>query len=148
MIDYRSLQTQAETEGRLCAAGALILDQDGRVFVHRRGWDRSILPGCWDIVGGHVEPREGLLEALSREVEEETGWLVTDSPHLAYVGDWETVENGRAALRREFDFLVEVEGNLDQPRLERSKHIEFRWVGVDDLSLFEENRGLDGNLYS
>jgi hypothetical protein len=48
--------------------------------------------------------------------------------------------------RREFDFLVEVEGNLDRPRLERPKHVEFRWIGVDDLDLFEENRGLDGNL--
>lgn len=146
MIDYRSLQTQAEREGRSCTAGALILDQTGRVFVHRRGWDRADFPGCWDIVGGHVEPGEGLLEALSREVEEETGWRVNDSPQLAYVADWETLENGCPAPRREFDFLVDVEGNLDQPRLERPKHVEFRWVGVDDLDLFEENRGLDGNL--
>ena len=58
-----------------------------------------------------MEPGEGLLEALSREVEEETGWRVNDSPQLA-----------------------------------RPKHVAFRWVGVDDLDLFEENRGLAGNL--
>jgi 8-oxo-dGTP diphosphatase len=146
MIDYKALQTQAESEGRRCTAGALVLDQTGRVFIHRRGWDRAEFPGCWDIVGGHVEPGEGLLEALAREVEEETGWRVADSPQLVYVADWETLRNGSPAPRREFDFVVEVEGNLDQPRLERPEHVEFRWVGIDDLHLFEENRGLDGNL--
>jgi 8-oxo-dGTP pyrophosphatase MutT (NUDIX family) len=54
--------------------------------VHRRSWDRRTFPGCWDIVGGHVEAGEDLLTALNREVEEETGWQLSGSPQLAYVG--------------------------------------------------------------
>jgi hypothetical protein len=48
-IDYAALQREAEHDGHKPVVGALILDCAGRVFVHRRGWDRSFLPGCWDI---------------------------------------------------------------------------------------------------
>jgi 8-oxo-dGTP diphosphatase len=143
MVEYHSLQAQAETEGRQCVVGALILDEAGRVFVQRRGPDRRLFPGCWDIVGGHVRPGEGILEGLRREVAEETGWRVVGTPHLAHVADWETVEDDRPAQRREFDFLVEVEGDRDRPRLEFPKQVECRWVGSDDLDLLADNRGLD-----
>jgi 8-oxo-dGTP diphosphatase len=144
MIDLLALQADAEAEGRRCLAGALTLDEDGRVFVHRRGWDRRLFPGCWDIVGGHLEPGETLLEALEREVAEETGWRLVGTPKPAYVADWETTEGDDVGRRREFDFVVEVEGDLARPRLERPKHVEFRWLGADDLQLLAENRGADG----
>jgi 8-oxo-dGTP diphosphatase len=142
-MDYRSLQAQAEKEGRQCVVGALILNEAGRVFVQRRGWDRRLFPGCWDIVGGHVRPGEALLDALGREVAEETGWRVVGTPHLAHVADWETVEDDRPAQRRDFDFVVDVEGDRARPRLEFPKQVEFRWFGVDDLDLLADNRGLD-----
>jgi 8-oxo-dGTP diphosphatase len=136
--DYAALQAAAEAEGLRIAVGALIVDASGRAFVHRRGWDRSLFPGCWDIVGGHVEPGEGMLEALAREVEEETGWRVAGTPVLVDVADWDG--------RREFDFLVDVEGDLSRPRLEVPQHVEFRWVGPDDLSLLDENLNVDGGM--
>ena len=122
------------------AVGALILDGAGRVFVHRRGWDRMLFPGCWDIVGGHVEPGEGMLDALAREVEEETGWRLVGTPVLAHVGEWEG--------RREFDFLVDVEGDLDNPRLEIPEHIDFRWVEPAELLVLDETGYVDDRLIS
>lgn len=119
--------------------GALILNEAGRLFVQRRGWDRRLFPGTWDIVGGHVMPGEALLDALRREVEEETGWRVVRTPHLAHVGDWETVEEERPVLRREFDFVVEVEGDLARPRLEFPQHVEFRWVGSGELDVPDDD---------
>jgi oligopeptide/dipeptide ABC transporter ATP-binding protein len=59
--------------GPLCV-GAVIVDAEGRAFVHRRGPNRTLVPGCWDLPGGHVEPDEAPLDALRREIEEETGW--------------------------------------------------------------------------
>jgi 8-oxo-dGTP diphosphatase len=141
--NFAVLQARAEAEGLRVAVGALVVDEAGRVFVHRRGWDRSLFPGCWDIVGGHVEPGEGLLEALAREVEEETGWRVVGTPTLVHVADWEGSDREG---RREFDFLVDVEGDLSRPRLEVPQHVEFRWLGLDDLSLLAENRDVDGGM--
>lgn len=145
-IDHRGLQENADRAGRECVVGAAILDAARRVFVQRRSWDRKLLPGCWDIVGGHVERGEGLLEALAREVQEETGWSLAAADELLLVADWETDDGGRVRRRREFDYLVRVTGDRSRPRLEEGKHTEYRWIGPDDLSLLSENRGADDGM--
>jgi 8-oxo-dGTP pyrophosphatase MutT (NUDIX family) len=116
--------------------GALIRNHEGRVFVQRRTPTRRVLPGIWDIVGGHVEPGETLEEALGREVQEETGWVLRRiGPQIA---DWEWEYDG--VIRRELDYLVEVKGDLTAPRLEEAKHDRYAWVGPDNLQLMMEGR--------
>ncbi|WP_344845293.1 NUDIX hydrolase, partial [Kribbella ginsengisoli] len=116
--------------------GALIRDGRGRVYVHRRTAERRLLPGIWDVVGGHVEDGETPEEALAREVEEETGWRVREV--VAAVTDWEWEYEGR--VRREIDYLVEVDGDLARPRLEEGKHDAGAWVGPEELELLMVNR--------
>lgn len=55
----------------LCVAGIVLLDNEGRVLLIRRGDD-----GNWCIPGGVVEPGETIEEAAIREVLEETGLIV------------------------------------------------------------------------
>ncbi len=136
----------AIVDGCRPVVGALILDSDHRLFVQRRGSQRRLLPGTWDIVGGHVEPGEGLLEALGREVSEETGWCLRGQPQLIHIIDWTPPGGEGDPWRREFDFLVEVDGDLHRPRLEWPQHTGFRWIGVDDLALLDENRGADDHM--
>lgn len=143
MTDLAALLDQAHRDGKTAAVGALIRDARGRVFVHRRGPDRRFLPDCWDLVGGHVEPGEDLLAALRREVCEETGWTVRGTPALMHVEDWTTEGPDGSEPHREFDFYVEVEGDLERPRLEVPKHVEFRWVEPGDTDVLDENRGRD-----
>ena len=95
-----------------------------------------MLPGIWDIVGGHLEAGETPEQALAREVEEETGWRVRKI--VATVTDWEWEWQGR--VRRELDYLVTVDGDLTRPRLEDGKHDASAWVGPDDLDLLMVNR--------
>lgn len=140
MIDLAALLAACEREGRRAVVGALIRDPRGRVFVHRRGPDRRFLPDCWDIVGGHVDPGEDLLGALRREIEEETGWTLRGEPMLVHVEDWVGDDHDGPAARREFDFLVNVDGDLNRPRLEHPKHTEFRWIGPEDVAVLDENR--------
>jgi 8-oxo-dGTP pyrophosphatase MutT (NUDIX family) len=52
------------SDGRTHVAGAIIADPAGRVFAQRRSPTRKVFPHCWDIVGGHVEPGETMLEGL------------------------------------------------------------------------------------
>lgn len=146
MIDPDTLQREAEADGRRPVVGALIVDRQGRVFIQRRGPDREFLPNGWDLVGGHVEAGESLLDALRREVAEETGWTVVGDPQLAFVGDWWIDRDDPASARREFDFLVEVNGDLERPRIEWPKHTEFRWIGAGDVAILDENRGRDDGL--
>jgi isopentenyldiphosphate isomerase len=48
---------------------------DGQnMLQQQRAWDKSIMPGAWDIaVGGHVAASESYLDAAMRETEEELG---------------------------------------------------------------------------
>jgi mutator protein MutT len=120
--------------------GALIRNDQGCVFVQRRSATRRVLPGIWDIVGGHLEGGETIQEALAREVQEETGWVLR---HIgAQVADWEWEYDG--VVRRELDYLVEVEGDLTTPHLEDAKHDRYTWVGQDNLQLMMEGRS-DGD---
>ena len=123
--------------------GALILNERGRVFVQRRSATRRVLPGIWDIVGGHIEAGESIEEALGREIEEETGWKLR---HIgAQIADWEWEHDG--VIRRELDYIVEVDGDLTVPRLEEGKHDACAWVGSDHLDFMMEGRtDEDGRL--
>ena len=125
------------TERERLVVGAVIVDDAGRAFVHRRGPNRSLFPNCWDIPGGHVEPGETPLEALRREVEEETGWRLRRV--IAELGEMQWTGND-GVPRRELDYLIEVDGDLDAPRLERPDHVEFTWVGLDEVDRLMEDR--------
>ncbi|MFJ4901277.1 NUDIX hydrolase [Streptomyces sp. NPDC088727] len=125
-------------EGEVWAVGAVILDPDGQAFAQRRGPRRRLFPDCWDIVGGHVEPGESLLDALAREIEEETGWRLRRVRRLFGITTW-TGDDG-AGTRHEADYLVEVDGDLRHPALEWAKHTAYDWFGPDDLPRLTENR--------
>jgi 8-oxo-dGTP diphosphatase len=127
----------------LFVAGALVVDDDGRIFFQRRSPARKLFPNTWDIVGGHLEPGETVDEALRREVLEETGWQV--SVVLAPVGEY-TYTGDDGLDRHESDFLVRVDGDLSRPRLEAGKHTEFRWLGPGDLAVLDESRGTDDGM--
>ena len=136
----RALQDEAERVGREAVVGAVIVNPRGQAFVQRRAPHRRLFPGCWDIAGGHVEAGETLYAALAREIGEETGWRLRAIVDLVGVFDWETEWAGRRTERREFDFLVAVDGDLARPRLEGEKVSEFRWLALHELDVLKENR--------
>lgn len=51
-------------------ASALLLDDEGRVLLARRGVEPGA--GLWDLLGGFIDEGEDPLDALRREIEEET----------------------------------------------------------------------------
>ena len=55
--------------------GAVVLDDAGRLLLVRRGREPS--RGLWSLPGGRVEPGEAEVDAVAREVLEETGLRVT-----------------------------------------------------------------------
>jgi len=126
---FEKWQRQAEIDGVGLIVGALVL-RDGRFFAHRRAFDRKLFPGFWDLPGGHVEMGEGLLEALGREVLEETGWEIDEVIALATEFDW--VIDGRTM--REFDLVVTVKGQ-EEAILEAGKAIEGRWISRDETEI-------------
>jgi 8-oxo-dGTP pyrophosphatase MutT (NUDIX family) len=80
---------------------------------------------------------------LRREIHEETGWRLRRV--VAELGgtNWAGPDG---VTRLELDYLVEVDGDLDAPRLERPKHVEFAWVGPNDLDRLIEDRRPEATL--
>ena len=133
----------------LVAAGALILDAQGRLLLQRRSDG-----GLWGIPGGGMESGETLEEAARREVREETGleigsmtlFGVFSGPEMCYVcpnGDQveavcvvfqtneaqgELMVDGDESLELRWftrQELIEVElTNANQPVIRRFQHIQ------------------------
>ena len=101
----------------------------GRVLLVGNDWQgfgnvRYTLPG------GVVERGESTLAALSREIKEETGLLITKVHHLAYAVHVEDVRRNDRAVS--FVFLAEYDGLLN-PRDPDGFIVEARFVPADEV---------------
>ena len=99
--------------------GAILLSGD-KLLLGRRAAHRSY-PGCWDIIGGHVEPGETIEQTLVREVEEEIGVTPVRFALLASL----QAEDVELHIYRVDAWTG---GN---PAMHGDEHVELRWFSVD-----------------
>lgn len=79
-----------------------LVERDGRLLMGRRAFEPST--GKWDLPGGFLDEDEHPLDALVRELREETG---LDVEPLAFVGVWmEPGYQGRTVLCLTWDARV------------------------------------------
>lgn len=111
-------------------AAAILLDPMGRVLLVGNDWQghgrvRYTLPG------GVVERGESTLDALGREVREETGLEVTAIKHLAYAVHVEDRRRNDRAVS--FAFLAAYQGLLN-PRDPDGFIVEARFFPVEEVA--------------
>jgi 8-oxo-dGTP diphosphatase len=119
---------------RVPCVGAVVTDDAGRIVVVRRGHAPS--EGLWSLPGGRVEPGETLVEAVRREVREETGLEVDvhqvvgriDIPHDAVVYDVS-------------DFAATVRGR-PSPLVCGDDAVDAMWVTRPELAELDTSPGL------
>lgn len=120
--------------------GALILHNNNRVLLIQRA-PRDGFGLKWECPGGCVDMSdESILHALSREVREETGLLVS---HVAGVVDELEFDGGGGSRWRKITFLVEVsrsglegdngEGVSPVVRLSAEEHVGAVWAAEGDV---------------
>ena len=66
------------------AAKAIVVNDRGEVLVIRRSPAAHFCPDTWDLPGGKMDDRERLVDALVREVREETGLTVAADAARAF----------------------------------------------------------------
>lgn len=97
----------------------------------------------WDIPGGRINPDEALLDALSREIEEETGYKITSIPLLLYSQDIFVDAKNLHVVRLTYVINEEVPSiNLSD------EHIEYKWVKGTDINNVEAEPYLAEILHS
>jgi 8-oxo-dGTP diphosphatase len=119
--------------------GAVIVDEDGRVFLARRGPKAKNERGLWEFPGGSVEFGETLVHTLQREMEEEYGIQIRVGA-LLDVFDHILPEEGQHWVSP--TYLCEIV--TGEPRiLEPEKCTEIGWFQPDeipgDLTLITRN---------
>jgi GMP synthase PP-ATPase subunit/8-oxo-dGTP pyrophosphatase MutT (NUDIX family) len=127
----------------------LIFNSKGQVFIQKRNVNRKNFPAVWEAsVGGKVEQGENIRAALEREMIEETGWKVKRIVDYWGHKDWnvtakQSTEWENYKPMRTFIFLVEVEGDLDNPKLEVDKVDGSKWVNETQIDFLDANKNMD-----
>ncbi|HVK38577.1 MAG TPA: NUDIX domain-containing protein [Candidatus Kapabacteria bacterium] len=105
------------------SAGVL---SDGRLLMVQEGKEGS--HGLWGLPGGRVEPGERILDAIDREVREETGLDVRVSGITRVVRYYNM--NGHHTMR--FNFVVEPIGG--ELRVDGTEILDARWMDYDEIA--------------
>lgn len=98
--------------------GKLLMVQEGKPHCH----------GQWSIPGGRVEPGEPLVDAVLREVREETGYevrVIGMTRILRYIS-----QLGYHCVR--FNFVAELLGG--EPAIDGAEILAMRWLGFDEIA--------------
>ncbi|GGX84402.1 NUDIX hydrolase [Streptomyces hiroshimensis] len=116
------LARAAERDGiTKTVVGAVIAGADGKVLLLRRPAD-DYLGGLWELPSGGVDDGETLIEALRREVAEETGLTVTVVG--GYLGHFD-YRSGNGRATRQFNFTATV---TPGERVTLTEHDEHLWA--------------------
>ena len=130
-IDHTLIQqllTDARKDGvQKLVVGAVICKNNKFLLIERVLSD--FMGGFVEIPSGTVEAGEDLLTALAREVQEETGLLVTAV--LEYLGSFD-YRSSSGKKTRHFNFLVEVTGS--EIKLSPTEHQAYYWVALSDAA--------------
>jgi ADP-ribose pyrophosphatase YjhB (NUDIX family) len=112
--------------------GALCEDERGRLMLVRRAVEPEL--GKWDTPGGFLEEGEDPLDALRRELREETGLEVEPREFLGAWTDWYGGSPETQAVLS-LNWTARVVSGAPAPADDIS---EIRWFGPDELPAREE----------
>lgn len=107
---------------------ALAILADGqRILLGKRASTNQVCPNCWDVIGGHAESGESIVEALRREVHEELGITIR-----AFVSLGTMIEQ-RPAFGGPAEFHIYLVTRWDgQIAMLGDEHTELHWFAAQE----------------
>ncbi len=106
---------------------ALLKNNNGKyLFLQRSPEKYPEAEQTWDIVGGRINPGTPLLDNLKREIKEETGLDLVDTPRLVAAQDILRVP-GRHVVRLTYVGTIDGEPVLD------GDHTGFVWLTMEEM---------------
>jgi 8-oxo-dGTP pyrophosphatase MutT (NUDIX family) len=125
---YRDPDAPAPNVPRRAGVIAL-LERDGAVLVQRRTDD-----GAWDFIGGALEEDETVLDALRREVQEETGLRIAEAQLFGIYSDpTRMIEYPDGMVCRLLSIVFHARPEAGEPRTS-TESLELRFIARDELA--------------
>ncbi len=121
------------------AVKGIIRRKDGKILVLKRSNKDDHKPGVWESVGGGMDREETPQEALSREISEETGMVVSvDSPFNVF-----TFKKDTGEFKVGITFLCEyTDGEVKLS----DEHSEYRWIEPKEFANLESVPSLHAEI--
>jgi 8-oxo-dGTP diphosphatase len=127
--EYSELTTQAKNEQvQRFVVGAIITKDSKYLFLERKKED--FMGGIYELPSGKVEENESLIQALKREVKEETGLDMIDVKKYVSGFDY---KSGSGKLTRQFNFIVNVK---DTDNILLTEHERYAWLSKKEFDKF------------
>ena len=131
-MDTKNIEEQAKKDGiERFVVGAVIVNKDSILFVRRAQDD--FMGGIYELPSGKVDFGESLIEALKREILEETNLVIKDIIGLCDTFDY---KSKRGVQTRQFNFVVSVE-DINILRLDSKEHDLFEWIQFKNIETSE-----------
>jgi 8-oxo-dGTP diphosphatase len=137
-----------ETQTTDMVVGRCILPINGRYLMGLRGQDRSHEAGRWEHFGGRIEPAESPLDAISREVREETGLEVRAVPTRPVAFVFERDLRDGPGKHITVTHIMELCGGRLLERHQLEEHDEIRWLSRDEALELPLTLAAEASFYS
>ena len=112
---------------------AIIQHTDGEYLLMQRSFNKEIYPGKWEVgAGGSALKGENKLQAVLREIREETGiddGVLTELYHL--------VHNKHQAIY--FGYILTTSCSKNSIQLQEGETINYKWLSKEELIEFYDN---------
>ena len=113
-----------------------IIENDGKFLFIRRSRLSTNMPGKWVFPGGKCEKGEDVIEALYRELDEETGLSFTND--MAFLSSYQFLRKEDQSSSEGLVFLVR---STDRNIKENFSGEEYKWISPQDICDYEFKYG-------
>lgn len=116
----------------ILAVGMWVVDESGRIFITKRSPEKKFAPNKWENTGGHVQAGEDYVNAVLRELFEETGFKA-EREDVTLLG---TSRSGHYLGR---DYGVRTAKISGSVKLQAGETCDAKWVDFDEFKRMAAN---------
>jgi len=114
-----------------------IIEKNGKFLFGKKPQNIGPYPNTWHLLGGGIKQGESIIDAVKREVLEESGIEITDTEPISFDEDWELNKHG---IKTHYIFLV-FKAKYKSGELKPKDDItELKWIDKTILKSIELNR--------
>lgn len=113
------------------AAHGLIY-KNNKFLITRRAKNDDYMPGLWDLPGGTIDHGEEIIDALNREIFEETN-LKIKKPKIIFV-----FSHLSGIYRHQTELVYQCDYKSGKLELNQNEHDDFKWVTLKESQKYKK----------